>query len=196
VSVDPSGAAPDIGPGSDDVDVGPRLRDRRQRLRMTLREVATQAGLSESFLSQVERGRANISLSALKRVAGALDCSIGDLFADSFGAPYLLRKDQRPRLDIAGGKKFLLTPRPFVDLESFVIEFDPSGSTGDEQYTHADSEELVVVLEGSVVAYVGNHTYALGAGDSLRYRSSTPHRVVCSPDRPAQVLWVMSPPSF
>src|SRR5687768_8541413 len=43
------------------VDVGDRLREIRLLRRKTLREVAERAGLSESFLSQVERGRTNVS---------------------------------------------------------------------------------------------------------------------------------------
>jgi transcriptional regulator with XRE-family HTH domain len=42
---------------TNEVDVGERLRLIRTARRCTLREVAERAGLSESFLSQVERGR-------------------------------------------------------------------------------------------------------------------------------------------
>jgi transcriptional regulator with XRE-family HTH domain len=41
------------------VDVGERLRAIRRLRRVTLKTVAERADLSESFLSQVERGRAN-----------------------------------------------------------------------------------------------------------------------------------------
>ena len=36
--------------------LGARLRDRRQALGLTLKEVGDQAGLSVGFISQIERG--------------------------------------------------------------------------------------------------------------------------------------------
>ena len=49
---------------TNDVDVGERLRLIRTARRCTLREVAERAGLSESFLSQVERGRTSASIAS------------------------------------------------------------------------------------------------------------------------------------
>jgi transcriptional regulator with XRE-family HTH domain len=48
--------------------------------------IAERAGVSESFLSQVERGRASASVASLRRIAGALGVSVADLF-DSSGPP-------------------------------------------------------------------------------------------------------------
>ena len=38
--------------------------------------------------------------------------------------------------------------------------------------------------------------YELEQGDSIDYRSSTPHRVTNAGDDVAEVLWVISPPSY
>jgi transcriptional regulator with XRE-family HTH domain len=180
-----------------EVDVGTRLRVLRNRRRMTLRAVAEAAGISESFLSQVERGRTNISLPALQRVSTALGVGIGDLFDDAFGQPFLLRKAERPTLELeAFGTKYLLTPRPFENLEAFIGELPPGGSTGEEPFTHGDSEELVLVISGTLTAFVGAQEYVLESGDSLRYTSATPHRAVNTGTETAQVLWVISPPSL
>jgi transcriptional regulator with XRE-family HTH domain len=46
-------SAPEVAP---EVDVGERLRVLRGFRRLTLRAVADRSGLSESFISQVERG--------------------------------------------------------------------------------------------------------------------------------------------
>ena len=65
---------------STEVDVGERLRTLRQFRRYTLQSVAARSGISESFLSQVERGRSNASIASLKRIADALGVSMADLF--------------------------------------------------------------------------------------------------------------------
>lgn len=181
------------------VDVGERLRAIRKLRRVTLRTVAERADLSESFLSQVERGRANASVASLKRIAGALGVNVADLFEPngSPSRPRVLRRDSRPALTFGTlGQKFMLTPRPLEHLQVIVGEFEAGGSTGDEPYTHGDSEELLVVLRGTVHLQLGTEVFELDTGDSVDYRSSTPHRFTNAGDDTAEVMWIISPPSY
>jgi transcriptional regulator with XRE-family HTH domain len=188
-------SAPEV---TTNVDVGERLRVIRNARRLTLREVAERAGLSESFLSQVERGRASASIASLRRIAEALGISIADLFQPGGSTePRVLRRDDRPTVAFGVlGRKMLLTPRPLHELEVFVGELDPGGSTGVEQYAHGDSEELFVVLRGTVTLELGGDLHELEPGDSIDYRSSTPHRISNAGDELAEVMWIISPPSY
>src|SRR5437868_13730862 len=89
-------SAPDV---STEIDVGERLQALRRYRRCTLRVVAKRSGLSESFLSQVERGRASASIASLRRIADALGVSMADLFEpDHLPGPRVLRRDERPAL--------------------------------------------------------------------------------------------------
>jgi transcriptional regulator with XRE-family HTH domain len=181
-----------------EVDVGERLRSIRQSRRCTLREVADRAGVSESFLSQVERGRSSASIASLRRIAGALGVTVADLFEPTGPpSPRILRRDERPSLAFGVlGRKLLLTPRPLQQLEVFIGELDVGGSTGTEPYVHGDSEELVVVLAGTVQLELGGDRHELEPGDSIDYRSSTPHRVTNVGNDVAEVMWIISPPSY
>ena len=180
-----------------DVDVGERLRAIRRLRRLTLRDVAERAGVSESFVSQVERGRASPSVASLQRIAAALGLAVSDLFAENGGdRPRVLRRDDRRSIGFGTGRKVLLTPKPLQHLEVVVAEFDPGGSTGEEAYAHGDSEELFLVVAGRVRIHLGGESYELGPGDCVQYRSSAPHRVVNVGDERAEVLFVVSPPSY
>jgi transcriptional regulator with XRE-family HTH domain len=181
-----------------EVDVGERLRDIRRLRRATLRTIADRAGVSESFLSQVERGRASASIASLQRIAGALGVAVADLFEPGGPpTPRVVRRDERPTLAFGIlGRKHLLTPRPLQHLEVFVGEFDPGGSTGAEPYAHGDSEELFVVLAGTVQLELDGRTYELESGDSIDYRSSSPHRATNVGRKRAEVMWIISPPSY
>jgi transcriptional regulator with XRE-family HTH domain len=184
--------------GNGPVDLGERLKAIRLLRRRTLKDVAAAAGVSESFVSQLERGRSSASVATLQRLAAALGIEISDLFAtDGLPRPRVLRREARQLL-VWGrlGRKALLTPKPFHALEVVAAEFDPGGSTGDETYTHGDSEELLVVVKGRVHLQLGTDIYDLGTGDSVHYRSSTPHRVSNSGEERAEVLFVISPPSY
>jgi transcriptional regulator with XRE-family HTH domain len=188
-------SAPDV---HTEVDVGERLRDIRRLRRATLKTIADRAGVSESFLSQVERGRASASIASLRRIASALGVSVADLFEpDGPPRPRVLRKDERPSLAFGIlGRKLLLTPRPLSHLEVFVGELDPGGSTGAEPYAHGDSEELFVVIAGTVQLELGGDVHELEAGDSIDYRSSMTHRVTNVGEERAEVMWIISPPSY
>ena len=188
-------SAPDV---QAEVDVGERLRTLRRLRRATLRTVAERSGLSESFLSQVERGRSSASIESLRRMADALGVSMADLFEpDRLPGPRVLRRDERPALSFGVlGKKLLLTPRPLHHLEVFAGELEVDGSTGAEPYAHGDSEELFVVLSGTVQLELGGELFELEPGDSIDYRSSTPHRVSNTGQDLAEVMWIISPPSY
>jgi transcriptional regulator with XRE-family HTH domain len=181
------------------VEVGERLRAIRRLRRITLKTVADRSDLSESFLSQVERGRANASVASLKRIAAALGVNVADLFEpnDSTVRPRVLRREARPTLTFGTlGRKFMLTPRPLEHLQVILGELDAGGSTGDDPYTHGDSEELLVVLSGIVSLQVGTELFELSTGDSIDYRSSSPHRLTNIGGEPAEVMWIISPPSY
>src|SRR5436190_17136793 len=96
--------------GVADVDVGERLRAIRSLRRATLRTIADRAGVSESFLSQVERGRASASIASLQRIAAALGVSVADLFEPTGPTqPRVLRRSERPALAFGIlGRKLLL----------------------------------------------------------------------------------------
>ena len=180
-------------------ELGQRLRAIRLLRRLTLREVAQTAGVSESFVSQLERGRSSASVATLQRLAAAVGIEVSDLFAagEPQSRPRVLRRQERQLLEWGHlGRKALLTPKPFNTLEVVAAVFDPGGSTGDEPYTHGDSEELLLVIAGSVYVQLGSELFDLSAGDSVNYRSSTPHRVSNPGDETAEVLFVISPPSY
>ena len=62
--------------------LGAVLRLRREATRRTLSEIAAEAGLSPAHLSEVERGRKEVSIERLIAVAHALGIRPGDVYAD------------------------------------------------------------------------------------------------------------------
>src|SRR5262245_62277158 len=75
--------------------LGTRLRDRRQALGLTLKEVAVGAGLSVGFISQIERGITIPSLTSLINVCRMLKSEVGDFLTQPRGDTPVTRHDQR-----------------------------------------------------------------------------------------------------
>ena len=59
--------------------MGTRLRQARLATDRTIAAVAQLVGIDASYLGELERGRANASLTTLDALARALDCTIRDL---------------------------------------------------------------------------------------------------------------------
>jgi transcriptional regulator with XRE-family HTH domain len=181
-----------------DFDLGSRLRWLRRSLRLTLREVASRAAVTESFLSQVERGVASPSVASLQRIAHGLGLSIAQLFAGGSSAGRVVRRNERRRVSYTdfGALDEFLTPPTAARLQLILSTVEPGGGTGDEPYTHESDEEVVVVLEGELDLWVADEHYRLLAGDTITYSSRLPHRNLNRGAVAAKVLFCMTPPSF
>ena len=59
--------------------LGETIRARRKQARVSQEKLAEKADLNPKYLSEVERGRANISLDALVRISKALKVQLRDL---------------------------------------------------------------------------------------------------------------------
>ncbi|MGV9307033.1 helix-turn-helix domain-containing protein [Nonomuraea sp. NPDC003727] len=178
--------------------LGDRIRAYRLMRQMTVRGLAAQAQASASFISQLERGQTSASVGMLRRVAVALGITVADLFSeDEVDGHRIVRRSERPELHAGrGSRKYLISQRPLQNLEVYSGEFDPGASTGEEQYTHGDSQEILLVLRGTVTVHLGDRELSpMGPGDSVEYRTSIPHRVVNDGDEEAEVLWIIGPPT-
>lgn len=179
-----------------DAAVGGRIRQFRVARQLTLRDLADRARISPGFLSQVERGQVNASVGTLRRLSEELGVTLPDLFTDEeVGGLRILRKADRPVIDVSDlSTKYLLSQKPLRNLELYVGELRPGASAG-EAYVHGDAQEILIVIAGSPTLELDGETYVLAAGDSAEYRTSTPHTVHNRSDAPAEVLWIVSPPT-
>ncbi|PVA12073.1 cupin [Pelagivirga sediminicola] len=178
--------------------VADRLRKLRKANGLSLRQLADAIGTSASFLSQLERGLTGASTSTLIRIADCYGTSISELFDESGVSDRhpIMRKHERPVLQaMHGQKKALLSRRPLTQFETYVAQFQPGGSTGDEPYTHGASSEMLVVLKGAVSLTLDDRQFAMEEGDCAEYQSSVPHRVVNTGADMAEVMFIISPPT-
>jgi len=178
--------------------IGQRLRDARVSRGLTLRAVAQRAGVTESFLSQVERDVASPSIATLRRIAVALGLTIGAILDETSPHGALVRAADRRVVNYPGlgARDEFLTDGADARLQVIVSAIEPGGGTGTEAYTHESDEECLVVLEGRLELWVGETHYELEQGDAIRYPSRVAHRNTNPGPGPAKVLFVLTPPSF
>jgi transcriptional regulator with XRE-family HTH domain len=193
------------------VEIGMRIRRARLQRGLLAADLARRAGISPSFLSQVESGAASPSLKVLQALASGLDVSAAALLEDDGQPPVsvppdtrltvpaevtVVRADRRKVLRMADGPEYqLLSPDLTGRIELILVEFEPGEGSPVDAFVHPGEEQLVV-LDGRMVYEIDGVEYALERGDSIRFDSGLPHRAHNpGPDR-AVTIAAITPPSF
>ncbi|HEX5721740.1 MAG TPA: helix-turn-helix transcriptional regulator [Acidimicrobiia bacterium] len=110
--------------------VGEFIRSQRERADLSLRRLAERAGISNPYLSQVERGLRKPSAEILKRISRALSISAESLYSK---AGLIEEGPERPNVVEAIAEDPVLTPRQkqvLLDLYRTLVsagsELDPA----------------------------------------------------------------------
>jgi transcriptional regulator with XRE-family HTH domain len=148
---------------------------------MTLVRLAETTDLSHPFLSQLERGLAQPSLSSLRRIASALETSPIELIAEADAAASghpsveVHRQGETnasvPEGFAAGAARMLAHgSRPLHPMEVTGGATEPG-----EVFVHAE-DEFVYVIEGAIHVEIDGDETVLSAGDSAYYAGGVRHR--------------------
>lgn len=178
-----------------EINVADRLASLRKDQGLTLRQLANQCNLSESYLSRVENHKATINIANLARVALILGVSITAFFEETMstrqitvcrsgcGKPVRLSaKGLRVKM-LAADKGSKLMEPIIVDLSTASEEPVPRSHQGDE---------FTYVLEGECTLHYGKHEIALQIGDSAYYDPRIPHFTKPDPKKGCTVLSVVA----
>ncbi|MFI7111570.1 helix-turn-helix domain-containing protein [Nonomuraea sp. NPDC050227] len=151
--------------------VGPRLRALRRHRGITLAELATTTGVSESTLSRLESGQRRATLELLLPLARVYDVPLDDLV----GAP----RTGDPRIHLKPITRFGMTFVPLsrrpggVHAFKMIIPARPEPLEPAPQ-TH-DGFEWLYVLTGSLRLVLGDRDLMLPAGEAAEFDTSMPH---------------------
>jgi transcriptional regulator with XRE-family HTH domain len=187
-------------------DIGTRLREERDRVQISQRELARRIGLSASMISQIESGQSKPSVSTLYAIVTELGVSVDDIFSggngsaaagDEGAAPgesghgAMVRLEDRHVIDLDSGVRWeRLTSHEHEDVDFLHVVYDVGGSSAsDEMMMRHPGREYGVVLEGQLGVRLGFEEYALGPGDSIAFDSTQPHRLWNLGDVPVNGIW-------
>ena len=183
-------AVPDLA--ADGARIGAQLKAARLAARMTMAEVAEQAGLTKGFVSKLERDLTNVSVASLIRLCDALGVSVGSLFQMAEGE--VVRRDARPQINFGGRKmtEYLLTPSGEKRVQAILSDIEPGGGSGTEPYSLPADVEFVFVVTGQLDITVPGQQITLEQGDAFTFPANAEHTFHARAGR-TQVLWLVSP---
>lgn len=178
--------------------LGARIRALREARGMKLKDLADGTGLSDAFLSRLERGQVSSSVANLIAIAAALEVGVGELFetapdrsrsnvtvhraGDPGAAETIPSTGYRWQL-FAGGM-------PNDDLEVFHLTF-PRRNRMDLMVSHP-GQEYCYVISGRIRFHVGPESFDLGPGDGIFLNSELPHRADNVGEEDARILMVVA----
>jgi transcriptional regulator with XRE-family HTH domain len=199
--------------------LGARLKELRKHAGLSLRELARQAEVSPSLVSQIENGKSRPSVSTLYTFARLLSVSVDELFdADDPAADQppagaatdhvhdpanawhpseyatrisVVHPSHRAHLRMAEGVDWArLSATPERDVNFMKITYAPGAAgTADGSLIAHDGYEYGYVLSGVVEVTVGNEVFVLREGESLGFDSTIPHVLRNIGDSDFQGLW-------
>ena len=182
---------------SDSGSIGEGIRRERRRRGQTLAQMATQVNLTVSALSQIERGASDPSISSLRRIAQAFNVPMFQFLVGTVQREIVVRSDRRTKLNFPDRELEyeLVSADTSGEFEVLALAIKPGGVTSAEATSHA-SEECTIVLKGEVVVEVAGQTHTLGPGDSIKIHRELPHRIMNQSSAGAELLVIISPPTF
>ncbi|GGF43696.1 hypothetical protein GCM10010922_19040 [Microbacterium sorbitolivorans] len=170
---------------SDVEQVGAILRAARQSARLTLEELAADAGMSPSTLSRLESGKRQATLELLIPLTRRLGIRIDDLVAREPKDPRVRRAAYRE-----GGRIIApLTPEHSPNL-TYKITY-PAAEDMPEPRVH-DGFEWLYVLSGRLRLRLGEQDIVLEAGEAAEFDTRTPHAMTSAGDAPAEVISIFN----
>lgn len=180
---------------------GEKIRIVRERRGMTLKEVGSEANVSESLVSQIERNKVSPSVDTLMAITDALDIDPEYLFRDykKKRKIQIIEESKRNSLSLNDVVYYQLasisendTKSVVTEVESMLIQIEPGGQKGDIEYGHPGNE-IGIILSGTGELLYGTETYELNKGDSLSFSSDIPHILRNKGEEIMQAIWIITP---
>lgn len=175
--------------------IGGRIKARRQEMGLTLQALAEASGLSAPFISQAERDQSVPSLVSLSALAAALEVDIG-YFMEVPKDENIVRLASDPEiidLDSPVVYHQLSSALPGQLMDAILMTIPPGHRFPIDQ---REGEDFLYMVEGELVSKVGDVVVKLKKGDSMHFRSQSPHSAWNESDSDAVLLYVGTPSIF
>jgi transcriptional regulator with XRE-family HTH domain len=150
--------------------IGYRIKDLRNRQRVTLKELAEKTGLTTSFLSQLERDLTSPSVSSLEKIAQALNTKVGYFFEREEVKELIFIKKGTGKRIIDKEKgiscETLVSGMLNIKMQSQVFTLG-AGSELTKELMYPEGEKFGMVLKGKMELLCDSEKLTFEEGDSI-----------------------------
>ena len=153
------------------------LRAERERVGLSLTELARRAGLAKSTLSQLESGSGNPSVETLWALAVALDVPFSRLVEPRPPSVRVVRAGEGPRIPAEQAEftgTLLAAGTPHTRRDIYVITIEPGADRQAQPHIPGTVEHLIVSA-GRIRTGPAEQPIDLGPGDYAAFAGDAPH---------------------
>lgn len=143
---------------------------------LSQQQLAKQAGIPRSTLTNIESGDANPSLHNLVKISLALGVSIEELLSKPRTECLLIKAEAVPAQNRSQGKAILhkLLPDRIKGIEIDRLELAPEAAMGG--HPHLDgTKEYLTVIQGEILVHIAGEKFHVKQGDVLAFPGHQPH---------------------
>ena len=172
--------------------IGGRLRALRRERGWTLEGLAERTGLSRAYLSRLEAGERQPSLSALSEVAHAYGIGFSSLFVPEPEAQNgVIVRGRDARMQRGQGLSYarLSTSDWAFNLQPMRVVVPAQGGEGEAPYRH-EGEQWLYVLSGRLALDLSGEESVLEPGDAAHFDADQPHRISALDGQDAEIILV------
>ena len=176
--------------------LGKRVKKLRGDRSWSLEELATASGVSRSMLSEIEREKANPTLTVTFRIARAFGLTLQELIESAEASAskiQVIRANDRAQVYRSDKQCEIRTLSPInleKDVEFYEMTLRPGGTLRSQAHFEG-TREFLTVEDGSVRIESDQNSEELGKGDSGTYRADVPHAIVNTGKADALVFLVV-----
>ena len=160
--------------------VGRVIKEKRLKKGLNLTQFSKITGFSVGYLSKIENGKADPSISSCRKIAKALNLRMSELFGEieKEGILTVVRKDERSVIAREGsdiGYSYEAQVPNFYNrlMDPYVItDYVISNERPDFQH---EGQEMIYVLKGKVMFHHNGNEMILNEGDCVYFDANYPH---------------------
>lgn len=173
--------------------LGARLQELRRMRGMSLKEVASAVGVSASFLSMLERGQTDLSLSRFSRLAEFYKLQPSELLMELNGnldEPEITSLDAHRSIARGPGVEYRVLQDE--NPQMIHVRIEPGARFADMR-SHRGTD-FWCVLEGAAQLHYAGRTYDVARGETVRFSSTVPHGFANPHAEPTELVALCSVP--
>lgn len=150
--------------------------------KMSLGDLSEISGVAKSMISQIEKNETNPSLATLSRLSQALGTSVEAMVSQGDSSSALVQKTNIQDTPLLKSEDGLCELRIIgsIDTVQWVQWYDfraePSGKLISSPHPDGSVENLTL-LTGKALVEIGDESWEVDTGETLRYRADRPHMI-------------------
>jgi len=171
---------------------GHRMKDAREKMGVSIEDLALETGYVHENLSAVEEGRSLPPVSLVLQLSRVLKMNMDEPESDKGSTSKRRTKGHKMRVD---SYAYTVLSKPGTDkhLRGYLVNVDANTEHKGVEYHH-EGEEFEYVLSGAVTVQVGENITNLSKGESIHFNSGLRHKLSNPNAEPAELLVIIYVP--